>query len=97
MQNCFTVENGILTYKRRREIVRIEGWGENGLRVRATENHGFTAHDWALSEEVSHEAKVWVENRSTKYGHEDPVPERKGPGAAAGALPVHGAWQRLRR
>lgn len=71
MQNCFTVENGILTYKRRHEIVRIEGWGENGLRVRATENHGFTAHDWALTEEVSHEAKAWTETRPTKYGHEE--------------------------
>ena len=73
MQQFFTIENNTLMFKRRREIVRIEGWGENGLRVRSTENREFTKHDWALTEAVSHEAKVWVENRPTKYGYEETI------------------------
>ena len=73
MQNYVTAENGILIFKRRRETVRIEGWGENGLRVRSTENHGFTSHDWVLTEPVPHESKSWVETRPTIYGEEETI------------------------
>ena len=73
MQQYFTTEKNMLTFKRRREIVRIEGWGENGLRVRSTENHGFTPHDWVLTEEVSHDARAWVETRPTKYGTDETI------------------------
>ena len=67
MKQYFSTENGVLTYRRRYETIRIEGWGENGLRVRSSENHGFTCEDWALTEEVSHEASVWLEERPTNY------------------------------
>jgi len=68
MSKYFAIENGVLTYKRRYETVRIEGWGENALRVRMTENHGFIAEDWALTEEVSHDASAYVEVRPTVSG-----------------------------
>ncbi len=73
MSGYFSVENSVLTYKRLYETVRIEGWGENGLRVRATENREFTKHNWALTEEVPHGAKVFIENRPTRYGHTETV------------------------
>ena len=73
MQQYFTAENGVLTYRRRYETIRIEGWGENGLRVRSTENRGFTPEDWALTEEVSHDAKSWVEVRHTNYGFDQTI------------------------
>jgi len=73
MSGYFSVENSVLTYKRLYETVRIEGWGENGLRVRATENREFTKHNWALTEDVPHGAKVFIENRPTRYGHTETV------------------------
>ena len=65
MKQYFSTENGVLTFRRRYETIRIEGWGENGLRVRSTENHNFTCEDWALTEEVSHSANAWLEERPT--------------------------------
>ena len=73
MQQYFTAENGVLIFRRRYETIRIEGWGANSLRVRTTENQGFTPEDWALTEEVSHEAKSWVEVRPTNYGFDQTV------------------------
>ena len=67
MKQYFSTENGVLTFRRRYETIRIEGWGENGLRVRSTENHSFTCEDWALTEEVSHNANAWLEERPTNY------------------------------
>ena len=73
MSNFFTTENGVLTFRRRRETLRIEGWGANGLRVRSTENRDFTPHDWALTEAVEHTAKAWVEDRPTRYGYDETI------------------------
>ena len=73
MQQYFTAENGVLTYRRRYETIRIEGWGVNGLRVRSTENRGFTPEDWALTEPVSHEAAAFVEERPTPYGYSETI------------------------
>ena len=41
MSRVFTIQNGSLIYKRKYETLKIEGWGENALRVRATENRAF--------------------------------------------------------
>ncbi|MBE6938790.1 MAG: glycoside hydrolase family 31 protein [Ruminococcaceae bacterium] len=60
-KSFFKVYPGALEFRRRYETVRIEAWGENGLRVRATENLSFTPEDWALSESVSHVGKVGFE------------------------------------
>ena len=73
MSGTFTVADNTLIYHRRYETLRIEGWGENSLRIRATENRNFTPHDWALTEEVSHDARVFLETRPTPYGHEETI------------------------
>ena len=40
-------KEGSLYYAFDNETVRIDAWGKDAVRVRATRNHGFTAHDWA--------------------------------------------------
>ncbi|MBR4812517.1 MAG: family 31 glucosidase, partial [Lachnospiraceae bacterium] len=54
----FYEENGALIAKRQGETLRIEGWGENSLRVRATMQTDFTENDWALTEAVPASAAV---------------------------------------
>lgn len=59
----FTVENNALTARRQNERLRIEAWGKDSLRVRATQYRDFTGRNWALSEPVPEEyraAKVSV-------------------------------------
>ena len=68
MGEFYRFENGVFTFRRRHETLRIEGWGKNGLRVRATENRRFTGEDWALMEECSHEAVYHEEHRPTPDG-----------------------------
>ncbi|MCR5585535.1 MAG: family 31 glucosidase, partial [Lachnospiraceae bacterium] len=46
----FTNDNGALVFKTKGETVRIEAWGENALRVRATMFPKFTDRAWALTE-----------------------------------------------
>ena len=41
-------EKNVLVYRRGYETVRVEGWGENALRVRSTKNASFSKEDWAL-------------------------------------------------
>ncbi len=48
----FTQEAGALIGRRGYETIRIEGWGKNALRIRATRNHRFTGEDRALTEKV---------------------------------------------
>ncbi len=50
------VENGLLV-RRQNEKLRIEAWGTNALRVRATKYTDFTGMDWALEEEVKGEKR----------------------------------------
>ncbi|MFQ9396007.1 MAG: hypothetical protein ACLR2E_20795 [Lachnospiraceae bacterium] len=46
----FCGENGILTARLGGETLRIEPWGKDSLRVRATRFSKFTDQDWALTE-----------------------------------------------
>ncbi len=48
----FGNENGVLTARHRGEMLRIEAWGKDSLRVRATQLPAFTDRDWALTEEA---------------------------------------------
>ncbi len=48
----FISERNALVFKRQGEMVRIEAWGENSLRVRATMLKEFTGRKWALTEKV---------------------------------------------
>lgn len=54
----FNKENGRLTFRKQNEIICIEGWGKDSLRVRATCYQEFTGRNWALSEEVSTEGRA---------------------------------------
>ena len=45
----FGQEGNALTASRQGEIIRIEAWGNNALRVRATRYPGFCSRDWALT------------------------------------------------
>lgn len=54
----FEEKDGALLAYHQGEMLRIEGWGENSLRVRATKLGGFTDEDWALTEPVSGENAV---------------------------------------
>lgn len=53
-------KEGSLYYEFDNETVRIDAWGKNAVRVRATKNHGFTAHDWALNASDREEGKITV-------------------------------------
>ena len=48
----FQNDNGALVAKRRGETLRIEAWGKDSLRVRATMHPEFTGYAWALTEPV---------------------------------------------
>ena len=46
----FSKDGQALVGRQQHETLRIEGWGKNALRVRATKNAHFKHNDWALSE-----------------------------------------------
>ena len=48
----FEEKEGALLAYHQGEMLRIESWGEDSLRVRATKLGGFTNEDWALTEPV---------------------------------------------
>lgn len=49
----FEKDNGALVCRRLGETLRIEAWGKDSLRVRATMQPAFTGNDWALTETVA--------------------------------------------
>lgn len=51
----FYNNDGALIAKHQYETLRIEPWGKNSLRVRATKAPEFTDNDWALTEEVKND------------------------------------------
>lgn len=46
----FEIKDGLLIGRQRNETLRIEAWGRNALRVRATQNPSFSILDWALED-----------------------------------------------
>ncbi len=56
----FAKDGNALIYKRQGETVRIEPWGRNALRVRATVLPDFTGRVNALTEEVTKEGTVTI-------------------------------------
>ncbi len=49
----FEKDNGALVCKRLGETLRIEAWGKDSLRVRATMQPSLTGNDWALTENIA--------------------------------------------
>ena len=60
----FTEENGALIAHSRNETIRIEGWGNNALRVRTTLLKKLPRDAHALTENVAHSAKVTIDEGS---------------------------------
>ena len=60
----FTEENGALIARSRNETIRIEGWGNNALRVRTTLLKKLPDDAHALTENVAHSAKVTIDEGS---------------------------------
>lgn len=57
----FFEDNGALVARLKNETLRIEGWGNNALRVRATKLNRMPEHAHALTEEVAHSAKISID------------------------------------
>lgn len=57
-----------LVFSHRGEKVRIETWGKNALRVRATRYPSFTGNDWALEESIEHGTPVIEINEDRNEG-----------------------------
>ena len=47
-----------LVYHYDAEELWIEGWGKNGLRIRATKNAQMPAEDWALNPEAKTSGEI---------------------------------------
>ena len=56
----FTEDAGCLTGRKQDEIIRIEPWGKNALRVRATKNQHFDSNDWALADAAGGKGSVVI-------------------------------------
>ncbi len=55
----FVNDNGALVFYKNGEMVRIEAWGKDALRVRSTMQGKFTDNEWALTEAVEqHKADI---------------------------------------
>lgn len=54
----FSIKNHSLIARRQTELLCIEPWGKDALRVRATQYTDFTGRRWALSEEISADRKT---------------------------------------
>ncbi|MBO6300974.1 MAG: glycoside hydrolase family 31 protein [Ruminiclostridium sp.] len=57
----FFEDNGGLVMRLRDETLRIDGWGKNGLRLRATKLSRMPAHEHALTEPAAHDAKITID------------------------------------
>lgn len=65
----FENENGALVCYHQGETVRIEPWGKDSFRVRATVLPGFTGNDWALSEKVNpYQTRIAIEEEDHWVG-----------------------------
>ncbi|MCQ2538798.1 MAG: family 31 glucosidase, partial [Lachnospiraceae bacterium] len=56
----FIKDNNALVFRTKGETVRIEPWGKNALRVRATMFPNFTGRDWALTEKHESNADIYI-------------------------------------
>ena len=65
------IETG-LEVKHQGETLRIEAWGSDALRVRASMYPAFTDHNWALTEKISHDrpaVQIDAEHACIRNGH----------------------------
>lgn len=55
------IENNFLVFSYQHETLRVEPWGDNAFRVRATKMPDFPNHDWALTEPHQSQAEIVYE------------------------------------
>lgn len=78
---AFYQEGNALVYQYDSETLRVEPWGENSLRVRASKVAPMPQRDWALTQAVSHSAQVTVgERRPPSPTGRSPPPSPPGAG-----------------
>ncbi|MCQ2495888.1 MAG: family 31 glucosidase [Lachnospiraceae bacterium] len=70
----FINDNGALVFKKAGETVRIEAWGKDSLRVRATMQGKFSGKDWALTEEKEQCSPVVEIKKNDKWMGSDSNP-----------------------
>lgn len=61
---AFKVENNKLIYKNDGEILQLEPWGENSLRIRGTKTEAVSTNDWALLPPKPCKAEIRVEGKT---------------------------------
>ncbi len=74
----FKREGSALVFYHQGERLKIEPWGRDSLRVRATVLRDFTGNDWALTESVEHNADIVVEEKAENLPGEDKSPRQTG-------------------
>lgn len=62
----FYQDGARLIYHYDKEVIWIEPWGENSLRIRATETDGIQQNDWALEPPAETDTKITIENESAQ-------------------------------
>ena len=61
---AFKVEGNKLIYRNDGEILQLEPWGENSLRIRGTKTPAVSEEPWALLDPVPCEAQIRVEGKT---------------------------------
>lgn len=74
----FKQEGSALVFYHQGERLKIEPWGRDSLRVRATVLRDFTGNNWALTESVEHNADIVVEEKAENLPGEDKSPRQTG-------------------
>lgn len=64
----FTSNSTSLTFRYDSETLRIEAWGPNALRIRATHESALPDEDWALSEPVPKPTEIRIETPAKSSG-----------------------------
>ena len=73
----FDKENGALVVRHNGETLRIEAWGKDSLRVRATKLWEFTKQDWALIEAVEPQNAVVEINEEEHWVGDGTIDKKK--------------------
>jgi len=60
----FSERDGRLFCRKEGEVLCLEGWGPNALRIRATHHSDFTSNDWALEEPHPDCTSIHIDNHS---------------------------------
>ena len=61
---AFRTDGNKLIYRNDGEILQIEPWGENSLRVRGTKTEEISQEPWALLDPVPCKAQIKVEGKT---------------------------------